>query len=145
METNNNNQIINDFLLPKDKIYLKECFLQKTNHYGALDFLNGIDSNKIISTKLKLGYAHFIDSNKKCVYAYKEVENAENNKMIIGLLSEEDAKFLDLFLMMGQNENLFECIISGYNEKANEDKRFSVVIFIKNKGNNKRSENRMLT
>lgn len=117
-------------------LFLKNCFLLKTNHYDALELLANKKGKELLEfgENLALNYKHIEEENKKYVYAYTEFEG---KKKMIGILSEEDAAYLIPYLKMGWGDKLFECRISKYDEKADEDKRFSIVIYIrKNKNQN---------
>lgn len=98
-------------------LFLANCFLQQTNHFDALELLGENTDNLNIGVKLQLYY----EENK--VYATKEEKK-------IGLLSDEDTKPIINYLKMKWGKKLFECRISKYDEKADENKRFSVAIFI---------------
>lgn len=112
------------------KVFLKECEVKETNHYDALDenVWNWLD----ISAKLSL-------------YKEKDVVFLYHESYKIGKLSKEDADPIDKFLDaiqttkdgsnilkdIEETDKLFECKISKCDKKADEDKRFSVAIFIK--------------
>lgn len=99
-------------------LFLVDCFLQQTNHFEALELLANDPQKLKIGEELQLVH----EENK--VYA-------EKDKKIIGLLSDEYAKPIINYLKMNWKENLFECRISKYDEKADENKRFSIAIYIK--------------
>ena len=124
-------------------VYLKECNVLKTNQYNALQVWKLLE----ISKELYL----FREGNN-CVSLYYKVteEDIGENKVErdflykffkIGNLSEEDAAPVDKFLEARQNsdtlkdknynDDLFECRISKFDKEADEDKRISVAIFIK--------------
>ena len=68
-----------------NRIFLKECFLQKTNQYEALEVLSEKDKNKLeLGSPLSLCIDEDIDKEKKLVFA-KTKDNGEK----IGVLSEE--------------------------------------------------------
>lgn len=110
--------------------FLKECFLQKTNQFNALEFL---PDKLSIGTELFLGVDAKIDPMKIPVVVKKD--KSEKPK-IIGILSEEDSKDIKPYLEAEWTDDLFSCRISRYNADADENKRFSVVIHIKKKGSN---------
>lgn len=107
--------------------FLKECFLQKTNQFGALKLLHEKPKKLELGAELALD----IDNTKQWVVAKCEVDTGE--EAIIGVFSEEDSKDIKLYLEAGWKD-LFLCRISKYNADADENKRFSVVIHIKKKG-----------
>lgn len=110
--------------------FLKECFLQKTNQFNALEFL---PDKLSIGTELFLGVDATIDPMKIPVVVKKD--KSEKPK-IIGILSEEDSKDIKPYLEAKWTDDLFSCRISRYNADADENKRFSVVIHIKKKRSN---------
>ena len=127
-------------------VFLKECNVKKTNQYDALKVWNLLE----ISKQLYL----FNEDKKECVSLYYKVTNEDKEKeedddafnerfpikvFKIGNLSEEDATPIDKFLKARQTsdinehyeDDLFECLICKCDKTADEDKRFSVAIFIK--------------
>lgn len=102
-------------------MFLKECFLQKTNHYDALKVLGENENALKIGTSLELDLGD--DEGKKCVIA-------KSGNSIIGSLSEEDSKIILIFLNAGWNM-VFECRICKNDPKADENKRYSIAIKIK--------------
>lgn len=106
-------------------IYLKECYLQKTNQFDALDVLKTPD-NLRISTDLQFKLEETEDG-KKVVSLYTQGDNSKK----IGILNDDDAKDIKKFLVAGWTENsLFKCIVCRYDDKADENKRISVAISI---------------
>lgn len=102
--------------------FLKECFLQKTNQYDALKVL------EVHGEDLKIGKLLTLlidkdDNDKECVFAKIGVDK-------IGCLSDEDSKVIRIFLKARWND-IFECRICKVDEKADENKRYSIVIKIK--------------
>ena len=109
------------------KQFLKECFLQKTNQFDALEFL----PNKLRpGTELFLGVDAKIDPTKIPVVVKKD---KGKDAKIIGILSEEDSKDIKPYFYAGWAGDLFQCRISRYNADADENKRFSIAIYIKKK------------
>lgn len=108
-----------------EKKFLKECFLQKTNQYDALDLLN--DEKK----PLKLGCELILDFKELEAGKYNVVAQTKDGKDV-GVLSEEDEKDVRPYLEMRRSD-LYLCKISKYDEKSDENKRFSIAIFIKSK------------
>lgn len=110
--------------------FLEECFLQKTNQFDALKVLKK-PSNLKVSTELQFKLDPVDDdSEKKVVSLY--TKGASPKK--IGVLNDDDAKDIKKFLEAKWEDNsLFECIVSRYDDKADENKRISVAIFIKEK------------
>jgi len=101
--------------------FLLECYLQKANQYEALKVLEehseDLKMGKILTLSIDKD-----DNDKECVFAKKGVDR-------IGCLSDEDSKVIRKFLKAKWN-NLFECRICKVDEKADENKRYSVVIKI---------------
>ena len=130
--------------------FLKECFLQKTNQFNALKLLHGKDSVLTfqisgehdyvlkllhgkdpvltLGTELVLGFEDVTKSGKKSIVA-------KYGDDIIGILSEEDSKDIKPYFEAGWTDNLFSCRISRYNADADENKRFSIAIYIKKGAN----------
>ena len=101
-----------------EQIFYKECFLLKANQYEALELLNNEGQLKI-GTLLKL----FQDKD--------EIFACALNGKRIGLLPKEETELICNFLKMGWHQ-LFKCRVSKYDEKADENKRFSIAIYINN-------------
>lgn len=131
-----------------ENVFLKECEVKKTNQYDALTVWKFLDISK------QLYLFREKENEKECVSLYYKATEAEFNAIEndgvihikkplfkIGNLSEEDATPIDKFLKARQDpdtekdedykDDLFECLISKCDKKADEDKRFSVAIFIK--------------
>lgn len=117
-----------------DKIFLKECFLQKTNQYEALDVLSKDENDLKLGSSLFLCFDEKNDKEKKLVFAKTKVKdgNLEGEEKTIGILSEEDAKEIKLYLEVGRMD-LYECRISRFDKDGDENKRFSIAIFIVSK------------
>ena len=89
---------------------------------------------------LKLGSSLFLcfdeknDKEKKLVFAKTKVKdgNIEGEEKTIGILSEEDAKEIKPYLEVGRMD-LYECRISRFDKDGDENKRFSIAIFIVSK------------
>lgn len=73
-----------------DKIFLKECFLQKTNRYEALEELSNDKNALDPGTPLCLCFDEDLDKEQKLVFAKKTIN--DNEGKTIGVLSDEDAK-----------------------------------------------------
>lgn len=111
-------------------MFLNECFLQKVNHYDALVVINDDKEKLSLGKELVLEIDNDNDG--------KEAVFAKLDKAKIGVLSEEDSKIIRKFLKAGWNNNvLFESRISKYDEKADENKRYSIAIRIKKASENK--------
>ena len=110
-----------------DKIFLKECFLQKTNQYDALEVLSNDKNALNLGSELFLCFDEKFDKDKKIVFAKKK-----NTEKALGALSEEDAKDIKPYLDV-ERTDLYECRISRYNKDGDENKRFSIAIFIVSK------------
>lgn len=117
-----------------DKIFLKECFLQKTNQYEALDVLSKDENDLKLGSSLFLCFDEKNDKEKKLVFAKTKVKdgNLEGEEKTIGILSEEDAKEIKPYLEVGRMD-LYECRISRFDKDGDENKRFSIAIFIVSK------------
>ena len=116
------------------KIFLKECFLQKTNQYEALDVLSKDENDLKLGSSLFLCFDEKNDKEKKLVFAKIKVKdgNIEGEEKTIGILSEEDAKEIKPYLEVGRMD-LYECRISRFDKDGDENKRFSIAIFIVSK------------
>ena len=117
-----------------DKIFLKECFLQKTNQYEALDVLSKDENDLKLGSSLFLCFDEKNDKEKKLVFAKTKVKdgNIEGEEKTIGILSEEDAKEIKPYLEVGRMD-LYESRISRFDMDGDENKRFSIAIFIVSK------------
>lgn len=117
-----------------NKIFLKECFLQKTNQYEALDVLSKDEKDLELGSFLFLCFDEKKDKEKKLVFAKTKVKdgNIEGEEKTIGILSEEDAKEIKPYLEVGRMD-LYECRISRFDKDGDENKRFSIAIFIVSK------------
>ena len=119
-----------------DKIFLKECFLQKTNQYEALEELSKQKNPLDLGSKLFLCFDEEYDKDKKIVFA-----KTQKTEKAIGALSEEDAKDIKPYLKVGRTD-LYECRISRYDKDGDENKRFSIAIFIVSKDYANRQQER---
>lgn len=117
-----------------NKIFLKECFLQKTNQYEALDVLSKDENDLKLGSFLFLCFDEKKDKEKKLVFAKTKVKdgNIEGEEKTIGILSEEDAKEIKPYLEV-ERMDLYECRISRFDKDGDENKRFSIAIFIVSK------------
>mgnify|MGYP003302211925 FL=1 len=117
-----------------NKIFLKECFLQKTNQYDALEVLSNDKNALNLGSELFLCFDEKKDKEKKLVFAKTKVKdgNIEGEEKTIGILSEEDAKEIKPYLEVGRMD-LYECRISRFDKDGDENKRFSIAIFIVSK------------
>lgn len=121
------------------KIFLKECFLQKTNRYEALEELSNDKNALDPGTPLCLCFDEDLDKEQKLVFAKKTIN--DNEGKIIGVLSDEDAKDIKPYLDV-ERTDLYECRISRYNKDGDENKRFSIAIFIVSKEHVNRQQER---
>lgn len=117
-----------------NKIFLKECFLQKTNQYEALDVLSKDENDLKLGSFLFLCFDEKKDKEKKLVFAKTKVKDGRRRgeEKTIGILSEEDAKEIKPYLEVGRMD-LYECRISRFDKDGDENKRFSIAIFIVSK------------
>ena len=110
--------------------FIKECYLQKTNQYNALCVWSKIK-------KLGVELAISFDEKEENVIARLKSDLSK----IIGCISEEDSKSLRPYFEAGWNkydngtkkiENpLFFGSVSRVDDKADENKRLSICIFVK--------------
>lgn len=121
------------------KIFLKECFLQKTNRYEALEELSNDKNALDPGTPLCLCFDEDLDKVQKRVFAKKTIN--DNEGKTIGVLSDEDAKDIKPYLDV-ERTDLYECRISRYNKDGDENKRFSIAIFIVSKEHVNRQQER---
>lgn len=113
-----------------DKVFIKECFLQKTNQFDALEVLfNNVDSLKL-GTTICLKTDSDLDKGETQVFAKLEMDEEEKT---IGVLSEEDAKDIKPYIETKRTD-IFSCLISKYDKEADENKRFKIAIFVISKG-----------
>ena len=106
-----------------EKMFLNECFLQKVNQFDALDIISNDEKKLSLGTELVLDIDNDNDG--------KEAVFAKLGDVKIGVLSEEDSKIIRKFLKAGWKNVLFESRICKYDEKADENKRYSIAIRIK--------------
>ena len=121
------------------KIFLKECFLQKTNRYEALEELSNDKNALDPGTPLCLCFDEDLDKEQKRVFAKKTIN--DNEGKTIGVLSDKDAKDIKPYLDV-ERTDLYECRISRYNKDGDENKRFSIAIFIVSKEHVNRQQER---
>jgi len=123
----------------ENDVFLKECYVTKVNQYGALRVWKSLGVSSILTLSVgenneDIFFNYEIDEKNEEVAEKEPIKSTEQTKKIekykIGLLSKEDADPINKFLEAGR-ENEFECVISKLDEKADEDKRISVAIFIK--------------
>lgn len=109
----------------KEKVFLKECYICETNKYDAL--------NKKVWEKLKvpeqveLSYLEKKDKDK--VFIQTKIKGEKGIKTI-GTLSKEDSESLIKYVENGWGNVIYEAVISKVDDKADENKRFCVAIFI---------------
>lgn len=101
--------------------FLKECNIEKTNRYEALAVWGELEMGKTLSL----------------VYDKKEVNIEVRYKdKVLGILSNDDAKNLTVFLDAGWNRSgkdgfpLLEGKICKFDPKADENKRLEVAVFV---------------
>ena len=111
-----------------EKMFLNECFLQKVNQFDALSVIDNDEKKLSLGNELVLD----IDTDNDG----KEAVFAKLGEAKIGILSEEDSKIILKFLKAGWKKVLFESRISKYDEKADENKRYSIAIRIKTASDN---------
>lgn len=106
--------------------FLKECYLLKTNQFDALRLKKFCPAAIEIGSELRLEYEEQEPLVKDKVVA----KTLGDEGTIVGVLSDEDAKDLKNYLEM-KWKNLFLCRISKTDYNADENKRLSIAIFIK--------------
>ena len=108
--------------------------MQKTNQYEALDVLSKDENDLKLGSSLFLCFDEKNDKEKKLVFAKTKVKdgNIEGEEKTIGILSEEDAKEIKPYLEVGRMD-LYESRISRFDKDGDENKRFSIAIFIVSK------------
>jgi hypothetical protein len=112
-----------------EKMFLNECCLQKVNQFDALEAIG--KDKEVLSLGKELVLE--IDEDNEG----KDSVFAKLGESKIGVLSEEDSKIIRKFLKAGWKDVLFESRISKYDEKADENKRYSIAIRIKKAPENK--------
>ncbi len=112
-----------------EKMFLNECCLQKVNQFDALEAIG--KDKEVVSLGKELVLE--IDEDNEG----KDSVFAKLGESKIGVLSEEDSKIIRKFLKAGWKDVLFESRISKYDEKADENKRYSIAIRIKKAPENK--------
>lgn len=104
-------------------VFFKECFLQKTNQFDALK----------VWDELGIGVDLFLTSDGKGNIIAR---TKDTDMVTIGVLSIEDALSLKPYFDAGWNsvpvpdKTLYSSIISRFDEKADENKRISIAIYI---------------
>lgn len=117
------------YVCMNEKMFLNECCLQKVNQYDALEAIG--KDKEVLSLGKELVLE--IDEDNEG----KDSVFAKLGESKIGVLSEEDSKIIRKFLKAGWKDVLFESRISKYDEKADENKRYSIAIRIKKAPENK--------
>ena len=113
--------------------------MQKTNRYEALEELSNDKNALDPGTPLCLCFDEDLDKEQKLVFAKKTIN--DNEGKTIGVLSDEDAKDIKPYLDV-ERTDLYECRISRYNKDGDENKRFSIAIFIVSKEHVNRQQER---
>jgi len=117
--------------------FIKECYLQRTNQYDALSVWAEI---KELGAELAISF----DEKEKNVIA----RLGSDPSKVIGVLSEEDSKSLKPYLEAGWNVYIKETIekplfigkVSRVDDKADENKRLSICVFIVDAYNYKKTK-----
>lgn len=102
------------------KEYLKECFICETNRFDALD--EGVWNNLVVSKEV-----YFNDIKDDRVLVKVEIDTMQ---YIIGVLSKEDSESIIKFIKQGWHE-IFHAEICRVDKNADENKRFSIAISVK--------------
>lgn len=110
-----------------NKVFLKECNVCETNRYDALTpevwpllhepqevFLDCRDDE---------------DKEKVCIKINVNI-GGKDEKRKIGVLSKEDSESIIKYVKMKWQSTLYNAVISRFDDKADENKRLSVVIYI---------------
>lgn len=119
-----------------ERVFLKECYLQKTNQFDALKVIaeynkemaekNDKANEKTVVNPLGLGHNLLLCKEE---YEEKCCVFAKHDSHRIGILSEDDSKDIMKYLKAGRAD-IYECRISKVDETGDENKRYSVAIFI---------------
>lgn len=108
-----------------EKVFLKECYIQDTNQYEALDVWNEL---KISSSLCLTNEDEFGKISKNIFLVFQNSGKCYH----IGRLSDEDGKDLEKYIKTGWGDSLYDVRLSYKDEsKEDENKRMKVVIFIK--------------
>ena len=105
--------------------FLKECFLQKTNQFDALDVWKNLD----------IGVGLCISRDEKG----NVVATMKDSNKILGLISKEDSMSMGPYLEAGWGKDseaekkLYYGTISRIVKMADEDKRIKVAVFIRDR------------
>lgn len=99
-----------------DKVFLKECYIQGTNQYEALDVWGSLKIGKSLHLKYE-------DD--------KVMLNLDDGNNKIGFLSDEDAIDIKQYVKSGWENMLYEARLSYIDESnSDESKRMKAVIYI---------------
>ncbi len=109
-----------------DKVFLKECFIHDTNQYYALekDVWNQLEVSETV---------YLLEDDKKVFVSLYEVKGdvTKTSCKKIGVLADDDAESIIKYLKMEWANVLYECKLSRVDKGADENKRLSVAIYIK--------------
>ena len=108
-----------------EKVFWKECFLTDIIKYDALSVWKQLQMGTELTLELD---STLYGSGKKCIFANKHEGDVGTKK--IGVLTEEDSKMMDQIMVMGWND-VFSCYVSQVDDKATNDQRIKVAIYIK--------------
>ncbi len=108
--------------------FLKECFLQKTNQFEALRLKKFQPEVIELGAELQLMVEYDHPAAKDKVVA-KTLGDAPD---IVGILSDVDVKDIRHYLEMKWS-HIYECRVSKADYNADENKRLSVAISIREK------------
>lgn len=108
-------------------IFLKECFLQKTNQFEALRIKKFQPEAIELGAELQLTVEKDDPAAKDKVVA----KTMGDTPQIIGILSDVDVKDIRHYLEMNWN-HIYLCRVSKADYNADENKRLSIAIFIRN-------------
>lgn len=113
-----------------EKEYLKECFICETNRFDALD--EGVWNNLVVSKEV-----YFNDIKDDRVLVEVEINTMQ---YIIGVLSKEDSESIIKYIKQGWGQ-IFHAVICRVDKNADENKRLSIAISIKESEKKKNKKN----
>lgn len=108
---------------------MKECFICETNRYEALS--KDVWEKLEVSTSVALSCKDEKNKEREKVYVRIKLREEDDATKIVGSLSKEDSESIIKYVQKEWGEILYEAIICKADKVADENKRFSVAIYIK--------------